>query len=117
MIRAFWKRFKAWINPPLTPIRVTLGAPNTFDWLRDYGKLWEPGSTAFWLAPSTPDELAAWLFKYRPSFVGVFEAAGLRVEIFPAKQQLYSDYHRYLQNLYVNNYAFSQVSIFGQRIL
>lgn len=26
-----------------------------FDWLREYGPLWQPGSTAFWLAPEAGD--------------------------------------------------------------
>lgn len=38
-----------------------------FDWLRDYGPLWEPGSLAFWLEPTTEAELAAWMAKYRPT--------------------------------------------------
>jgi hypothetical protein len=32
-----------------------------FNWQRDYGPLWEPGSTAFWLAPESDDiEAGKW---------------------------------------------------------
>lgn len=36
-----------------------------FDWLREYGPYWEPGTKAFWLDPDTDAELAAWMAKYR----------------------------------------------------
>ncbi len=45
-----------------------------FNWLEEYGPLWEPGSPAFWLAPTTPDELASWYAKYRYGEDGVFSA-------------------------------------------
>lgn len=40
-----------------------------FDWLRDYGPLWEPATTAFWLAPDTEAEVESWYRKYRPEEV------------------------------------------------
>ena len=43
---------------------LNVPAPPAFDWLREYGPLWEPGSTAFWLAPDTDEQLAAWRAKY-----------------------------------------------------
>lgn len=34
---------------------ITLPPRLLFDWHRDYAPLWEPGSTAFWLAPEPGD--------------------------------------------------------------
>ncbi len=39
-------------------------APPPFDWLRDYGPYWFPGTLAFWLDPETDEEIAAWRAKY-----------------------------------------------------
>lgn len=44
---------------------IELPTAPAFDWLRDYGPLWEPGTTAFWLDPETMDERNAWEYKYR----------------------------------------------------
>lgn len=46
---------------PTAPIEIS------FDWLRDYGPLWEPDTTAFWLEPSTDAERASWYRRYRPT--------------------------------------------------
>lgn len=60
--------------------------PN-FDWLKEYGPYWEPGSTAFWLEPETPRELANWLVTYRPGKAGIFEAnEDVKVEILPIRK-------------------------------
>lgn len=58
-----------------------------FKWERDYGPLWEPGSTAFWLEPETHQQLANWYAEHRPNVTGFVEAAGLRIEIVPAVSQ------------------------------
>ncbi len=47
-----------------------------FDWLRDYGPLWEPDCTAFWLDPDTEEQRNAWQRKYRP-VVNDFDRATL----------------------------------------
>lgn len=46
-----------WRQPKPAPIPepVTLPPKLLFDWQRDYGPLWEPGSKAFWLAPEPGD--------------------------------------------------------------
>lgn len=83
-LRIWWLRFLDWFAPEqaatFVPPRLTVElAP--FNWLEDYGPHWEPGSTAFWLEPSRERDLTAWLRKYRPDFVGEFEAAGLTVVV------------------------------------
>lgn len=50
--------------------RLVLQPEPKFNWLKEYGPLWTPESEAFWLAPSTADELAAWWTKYRPGETG-----------------------------------------------
>lgn len=52
-----------------------------FDWLKEYGKHWEPGTTAFWLDPDCEADLVAWFRCHRPDFRGWVEAAGMKVEI------------------------------------
>jgi hypothetical protein len=52
-----WRRLAAWMMrlfgpPPLPPPAKPI-VP--FDWTRDYGPLWEPGSSAFWLEPDADD--------------------------------------------------------------
>lgn len=52
-----YRQFKEWLKPtPIvipTPIELPPGL--LFNWHRDYGPLWEPGSTAFWLEPEPGD--------------------------------------------------------------
>jgi len=45
-----------------------------FDWLKEYGPHWEPGSLAFWLAPGSAEDMVAWLMKYRPETLPVATA-------------------------------------------
>lgn len=66
------------------PKPVELPEGSLFNWERDYAPLWEPGSTAFWLEPETPQQLANWFARFRPHVTGIVEAAGLRIEIVPA---------------------------------
>lgn len=63
-----------------------------FDWLRDYGRLWEPDSTAFWLEPETPSELANWFGKYRPTVLGKVEAAGITITLEKPSRAGYTGY-------------------------
>lgn len=91
-------------NPPL-PLPAPLALPEgfLFDWMRDSAPLWEPGSTAFWLEPETPQELANWHARYRPEVTGVVEAAGLRIEIVPAPAPVPSNpYANRLQHAHAN---------------
>lgn len=78
------RRLWDWLAPVqpivVTPPRVEIEL-RPFSWLDDYGPHWEPGSTAFWLEPTREADLIAWLRRYRPEFVGTFEAAGLTVEV------------------------------------
>lgn len=85
-LRTWWLRLLDWLAPEqaatFAPPRLTVElAP--FNWLEDYGPHWEPGSTAFWLEPRRERDLSAWLRKYRPDFVGEFDAAGLTVVVEP----------------------------------
>ena len=55
---------------PVQPLKVgiSLGVVpdiEQFNWLRDYGPLWEPDCTAFWLDPDTDAERQAWMAKYK----------------------------------------------------
>lgn len=43
------------IEPITIPQIITLPKALEFNWKRDYGPLWEPGSTAFWLTPEPGD--------------------------------------------------------------
>ena len=65
---------------PVQPLKVgiSLAVRDTieFDWLRDYGPLWEPDCTAFWLDPDTEEQRNAWQRKYRP-VVNDFDRATL----------------------------------------
>lgn len=74
------------------PPRITVELP-AFNWLDDYGPHWEPGSTAFWLEPRKEADLIAWLRKYRPKFVGEFEAAGLTVTVAPLPAHPFANYN------------------------
>lgn len=58
-------------KPDSAPEPVPIPTPQ-FDWLRDYGPLWEPQSAAFWMAPETPAQFDAWVRKYRPEWQGEF---------------------------------------------
>ena len=60
---------------------------DSFDWMAEYGGHWEPGSTAFWLEPDTPQELADWMATYRPDVTGIVEAAGIRIDIIPVRKR------------------------------
>lgn len=48
-----WDAFGA--PAPRPPQPITLPPQLLFDWHRDYGPLWEPGSSAFWLEPEPGD--------------------------------------------------------------
>lgn len=68
----FFKQYR-WKQKPVPPV-VSLKPLEdiiAFDWLRDYGPLWEPDCTAFWLEPDTEAERRAWHRKYRPPFLSV----------------------------------------------
>ena len=74
------RRWRKKITAPKIPLKysdvleIERAIDRSFNWLRDYGPLWEPESTAFWLAPTTPDELASWCAKYRYGEDGLFTA-------------------------------------------
>lgn len=66
-VGAKYKYKWSWRKPVDTiNIRDTLPQLQEFDWLRDYGPMWHPATTAFWLAPTTENEVRAWYRKYRP---------------------------------------------------
>lgn len=58
-----------------------------FDWLKDYGPYWEPGSTAFWLEPETDEQMLSWLAKYGQGLSGTFEFNGQKIEVLPLKDK------------------------------
>jgi hypothetical protein len=103
-----------WLCPVQTVrVGVSLSVRDTiadFDWLRDYGRIWQPGSTAFWLEPDTCDQLASWQAKYRPRDYGLVVASDtVRIEwvepipdrsheFLIAQQQAYLNSQRYLQD-------------------
>lgn len=66
---------RRWRPKAAKPAPKPAPAPS-FDWLRDYGPFWEPGSAAFWLAPETPMQFEQWLRKYRPNSYGEFCTKG-----------------------------------------
>lgn len=70
------------VEVPLKPAQI-LEKP--FDWMKEYGRLWEPGDAAFWLEPDTHQELADWMATYRPDVTGIVETAGMRIEIVPVR--------------------------------
>lgn len=87
-----------------------------FDWLKTYGPLWTPESTAFWLAPSTPDQLAAWWTKYRPGQLGIKEVetptyGKIRIEIVnyddPHRINTLQQYQNALANTILSQSSFS----------
>ena len=66
---------RRWRPKAVPPAPKPVPTPS-FDWLRDYGPLWEPGSAAFWLAPENPMQFEACLRKYRPNSYGEFCTEG-----------------------------------------
>lgn len=52
----------AFSEADLAAVRAIIEKP--FDWLGQYGPIWKPGSTAFWLAPTEQNELDSWHAKY-----------------------------------------------------
>lgn len=53
--RKLWRRVARLFKPEPPPAPYTGPPIVLFDWHRDYGPLWEPGSTAFWLEPEAKD--------------------------------------------------------------
>lgn len=60
------------------PLVLTVPKLPEFDWLKDYGPMWEPASTAFWLAPETELEILEWYRKYRPKEFDIIYGYGPR---------------------------------------
>lgn len=46
---------RRWYQKPTQLPRSNIKLPEPFNWQRDYGPLWKPGSTAFWLEPEPGD--------------------------------------------------------------
>lgn len=59
----------AFSEADLAAVRAVIEKP--FDWLASYGRIWHPGSTAFWLAPTAQTELDAWHETYSGKRIGV----------------------------------------------
>lgn len=62
--RRFRKRDKEPALPEINTADLEAIVQRPFDWLRDYGPLWEPGTKAFWLEPETEAERQAWDYRY-----------------------------------------------------
>ena len=111
-----WLLYEARLRRPTTikvPEPIELPKAFEYNWLRDSGYLWQPGSTAFWLEPETCDELAAWQNRYRPTEYGIVEAAGLRIEWtkpVPDRRAIQS----LIQSQYQNNLQQQQYSGYSQ---
>lgn len=68
------------VEPSESPAETSLPRLAPFDWLKEYGPLWTPEGGAFWLAPTTPDQLAAWWTKFRPGQPGIKMAYNVTYE-------------------------------------
>lgn len=73
---------------------------DTFDWLKEYGPHWQPGSLAFWLAPETPEQMVEWLAKYRPELLPQPSPAEQIKQQYEARGMLNSASHLQALNSY-----------------
>lgn len=81
---------------------------NGFDWLKEYGPHWQPGSLAFWMAPETPEDMVSWLMKYRPELMPSSHSNGLHGFTIDAQAQQFIALNGYQQ--YPNAHPLQQAS-------